>query len=105
LDGGNINILLKQKATMQLPKEKELSQFSKKQHEVYKKNAFFEGLLALIPGVIFIAIATLSSGASGESFSPSRFNLVKTLFPFLLVAYFLFLGYVVYDIHEKLRRK
>jgi len=88
-----------------MPKKDSLEAFSKKQHELYKKNAFFEGLLALIPGIVFIAIATLSTGASGESFSPSRFNLVKTLFPFLLVAYFLFLGYVVYDINEKVKRK
>ncbi len=88
-----------------MQQKQSLEAFSKKQQHIYHKKALLEGVIAIIPGVIFIAVALMSAGAPAESFSPSRFQVVMKLFPFILVAYFLFLGYVVYDINEKLTRK
>ena len=99
----NINIVEKEKVTM--PDKQSLEKFSQTQHTKYAKQAILEGIVALVPGVIFIVVAVLSANAPAEQFSPGRFNIVKTIFPFILVGYFLFLGYVVYDIHEKVTRK
>ncbi len=91
---------------MELSEDK-LEQFSKQNHKKNVKQALTEGIIALLPliALSFGFSVIYSRPNSQELLSPQRLGIVGYLFPLLIVAYFIFLFFVIRDIHKRVVEK
>lgn len=86
--------------------EKKLKDFAKEEHKKYKKQAIAESIVAILPLAALLTGFSIiySQPNSGELMSPDRLGFASLLFPFLIMAYLVFLFFVGKDIRNRLKR-
>ncbi|MBT3303950.1 hypothetical protein HN592_01025 [Candidatus Woesearchaeota archaeon] len=87
--------------------EEELKSFSVKHRKKIVHHAVGEGIVAVLPlaalAIGFSVILTRSN--SQELLSPQRFGVVSFLLPIVVVAYVVFLFFIIKDIKSKVKQK
>lgn len=87
--------------------EEELKKFSVKHHKKIVHHAVGEGIVATLPLVAFaIGFSILFTKTNSSEFlSPQRLGFLSFLVPIVLVAYGVFLFFIVKDIKTKIQPK
>ena len=87
--------------------EKNLKQFSKEEHKKFLKQSVAEGIVALLPiaalGIGFSVIYARPD--SQELMAPERLGVISFLLPLVVIAYFVFLFFVIRDIKKRMKQK
>ncbi len=87
--------------------EKELKKFSVKHSKKIVHHAVGEGIIASLPLVALLigALVIFTNPNSQELMSPKRFGFLSFLLPIVLVAYVVFLFFIIKDIKTKIKQK